>query len=921
METQEFIAALRRQKRSWQSGLMLAAAMRLAGFVATTLVVYGVFDFFLAFDQRVCLILDLILLAVFAGFLAAWIRHIVRLTDGDMAGRADRLLHSRRRLILSALEIEAWLGRERGRLPELQVYLAHQSIEKASAEMARLKLSDAFPFPELGRRARTLVLQAIVAGLLACANPAATRTIASRILFPLRDTPPYSLYTFTVSPDTPRVIYGGTVDVSAEITGAPVKSEVWFVTRYRAQTHRTACFQESSLRFAQRLEKVVSPVEFCFAAGKARSRWHKVDLLLRPEIAHAHVTIAPPGYTRLPVRQFPVGKEEVAGYRQSRVELFLSSNRPLTDGLLTIRPASGLDADRSVTGVRCAPSMVSFSWLLQEDAELDVTIRDIRGTRNSTPFRIQQKVLPDHPPEAMITDPPAFSLATPTVALPLAGYVSDDLSVRKVDLVRTVVGYRDRMSPLGPAEPLPRFDFTRTLDLKALGTRPGEMLEFYLEAVDSNPAMTGVTASDIVRVQIISEEEYATMLRARATLDDFLQRYRLMQADLHRLTEALENLKKPGTEAELGKALKDARDANRRLADFAGKLASDFPIFDSEKELTETVGEVLKTLKDQGFELEQMKAPYTGAARMAETMLAELGAAGKAIDAQAATAEEIALIGRLMECAARFKDIVRWQSELVRRLNRFDREAAARDLSLLVSLGRRQEELRAELVTLVSDLQDRAGQLPADYDALRFSALKFAERVGTYEIPDLMKKAVNASENQDGKLTLHFATLALEKLKELISNCSGTEFGGLCQGQSQITFSVSDQIKSTLQQMLSAIMSRASGTGKGRIGLAGGGMIGGDQSDGYWSDGYSPLNVPVLGPARTAFPGGQEAGVTGPGSGRGRGPAAGARPAGAEALDRRGATEVKSESLPMEQVPEKYRDAIKRYFSHEENSK
>ena len=232
-----------------------------------------------------------------------------------------------------------------------------------------------------------------------------------------------------------------------------------------------------------------------------------------------------------------------------------------------------------------------------------MTIRDIRGTRNATPFRIQQKIIPDNPPEATITEPPAFSLATPKVALPLAGTVTDDLSVRKVELVRAVVGYRDRLTLLGPPDPAPRLDFARKLDLKALGTEPGQVLEFYLEAVDSNPAMTGVTASELVRVQIISEEEYATMLRARTTLDEFLQRYRLMDAEMRRLTDALENLKKARDEAELAKALKEALGANQRLAEFAAKLAADFPIFDSEKDLAETLDKLLGRLMDQVFKL------------------------------------------------------------------------------------------------------------------------------------------------------------------------------------------------------------------------------------------------------------------------------------------------------------------------------
>lgn len=919
MKDQQFISSLRWLKHAWQAGLLLCDLMRLLGSAAATLAVYAVLDFFLAFDPEVCLVMDILVALTLAALVVLWLGRILRLTAPDMARRADALLKGRRRPILSALELHEWLSREQDRLPDLHAYLAQKSIANSSAEMGRLKFRDYFPFPELRKRFGIAAIQFCAAGILFCLNPAASKIIQTRILFPFRDTPPYSRYVFAVSPDRPRVIYGGTAEVSVDIGGAPVKSQVWFVTRYKGQTRRTACFQESGRLYAQRIEKVVSPVEFCFAVGRARSRWHKVDLLLQPEIAQAHVSLQPPRYTGLPVRQFPVGKEPLAGYRRSRVQLFVTSNRPLTDGLLTIRPKSGLGNDQSVAGERPTPNMISFSWLLLEDAELDVTIRDIRGTRNRDPFLITQKLIPDKPPEVAITEPAGFSLATPAITVPLSGYAADDLGVRKLDLVRTVVGYRDRTISLGPLAPDPQFAFNRKLDLKALGTMPGQTLEFYLEAADSNPAMTGVSVSDIVRLRIISDEEYAAMLREKSTLEDFVARYRVLDAALRRYVEAVRKLKEAAASSDaagLDKALKDAGDANRQLRDLFQQLASDFPIFESEKSLADTLNNLLKTFKSQGLKLDQMTPPYSGAGIMAGEMLEELGAAQEQIREQTETAEEIALVARVMECAARFKQLVQQQTALVRRLDRFDKESS-REMKLLASLGRQQDEVRGELLKLVGDIMERSAGLPREFDALRFTALRFADLIGSYEIPDLMHKATDAAGNQDGRQTLHFSTLALEKLKELVDNCAGTEFGGLCKGE--ITFSVADStLKATLQQMLSSIMNRMGGRGKqGAVG-AGGGMIGGDPNDGYWTGGYSPLNVPVFGPERRSFPGGDQGGMIFTGTGSGRGGARSSAKTASETMGNRGAMEIKAESLPLEQVPDKYRNAIKKYFSNEE---
>ncbi len=916
-------------RRRWQAGLLLCDVLRAAGLAIVVLTVYGLLDWFAAFGPIVSLVLDAALLAVLIALFLGWLARSLRLSNGDMARRADRLLNSRRRAMLSALELESWLAGRAGAGEGFQEYLAGQSVDEAGRVLKGVKFGQYFPLPEIGQRLRILLLQVCVAAVVFYLNSDALQTALTRILFPLRDTPPYSRYVFSVSPKQPRVIYGGNAEVSVEITGAPVKSQVWFVTRYKGKTHRTACFQESGQRFAQKLEKVVSPLEFCFATGKARSRWHQVDLLLQPEIASALVTIVPPQYTGLPRRQFPAGKEDLAGYKHSRVELFLTSNRPLSEGLLTIRPKTGLEGDKPVKAVRTGANSVSFNWILQEPADLDVAVHDIRGTKNRTPFKIEQKLIPDKPPQAAITEPAAFALATPRTTVPLSGHVSDDLGLQKVELVRTVVGYRDRMTTLGPETPDRRFDFARKVNLKTIGAQPGQVLEFYLEASDSNPAMTGVTASDVVRVQIISEEDYAVMLRARTSVDEFMRRYQVAAEEMKRLKEALRALKdaassKDRQQADIEKKLAAVKDQMKKTAGLFDKMAVDFPVYDAEKILAGAVSDLSGLIRQNLQKLEQAAPPYTTAGQLADEALNDLGGKEQELEGAVADAEKIALIARVMECAVRFKDVLNRQSELVRRLERFghDPGTQTKDLKLLAALGQRQKEIAASLSKVIRDIRVRAALLPNDLRNLRLKAQETAELTEQYGVQDLMDKAVGSAENQDGGQTHHFATLAMEKLKQVLADSSGNEFSDLYDGRMGVD--VKQGLKSTLEQMLAALQMLVSGSGAGGTGMTGtggGGTVGGDMNDGYWARGSSPLNMPVFGPERMSFPdaaAGSAAGATGAGAGAaGKGPGS-ARTSASEAMERRGETEVKSRSLPLENVPDKYRNAVKKYFSEEE---
>lgn len=919
MEQSGFKTSLGHLRRSWQAGLLIRVFLQLLGYVTVTLTVFALLDFFLALELSACLVIDLLVILVLAVLTVRRIAGIVRLGEAESACYTDALLKSVRHPVLGAFELERWLAGNRGMLPEFQVYLVEKSIAAAADELKKLNFRDYFPLGGIWKQSKLLVLQLCIAGMLLLSHSGIAKVILTRIFFPLRDTPPCTEYSFKIMPAVPKVIYGGNTEIAVEIEGAPVQEQVFFHTRYRGGRHKTVCFQESARRFAQRLEKVVSPVEFCFSTGKGRSRWQAVELLLQPEIAVASVSITPPPYTGLAKREFQAGREEIAGHRKARVGLFVTSNRPLTGGLLTIEPKNGLSSQKQVAGVLLSQNTVGFNWSLDDDAGLDVVITDIRGTKNRDQFKIEQKVIPDKPPEVVITEPATFSLATPQVALPFAGTATDDLGLRKVALVRTVVGYLDRAVTVGPDVAQARFDLERKLDLKALGVQPGQVLEIYLEAADNNPDLTGISVSDVVRVQIISEDEYAATLRAKTTLEEFIKRYQVAMENTARLTKKLEALRdaaRAGKSAEeTGALLDEARREANAVAARLDVMTMDLPIYEMEKNFNEKLGELAYKIKEGTRRLEQEKKPYGTAAEAAQQMLDSINGPAQEMAEETARAGEVAAVGKVMELAAAYKELVRKQAELVRRLGRLSTGEQVRDLKLLATLGLKQAEIRGELLKFTEELRKRAGALSAMYDDLIKSAEAFAGQIGTLKIPEHMQDAMKAADNQDAREALRSATIALEKMRELMSGNCNSPFGGMCE--QKLCFSVKESLEATMKQMLEAMSSKGAGN-RGPGGTAGGGTIGGDANDGYWSGGLSPLNVPVMGPQRGSYQPSIGGGAGGTGSGRKGGAGGTAVDHSRETTGNVGAGTTGKQGKSFEAVPEKYREAIKKYFSEGE---
>jgi len=425
----------------------------------------------------------------------------------------------------------------------MQAYLVGRTIGIGCAEMARLPLRAALPLAGLGRQSRVLALQLAAAAVLFALNPAAARTSLARLFHPWRDVPPFSTLTFHVIPDAPSVIYGGAIELACSIDGASDDAPVWCLTRTRGRIHRAACFQDAARRYTQRLDRVVASAEFCFARGRARSRWHRVSVLLHPDIAGATATITPPDYTGLTPRRIVPGRDAIEGYRNSRIELRVTSNRPLKDGVVSILPRGDAASVRTVAGVLVGADALAFEWDLATEASLDVTVRDVRGTTNRAPWRLRQKLIADEAPVIAMMEPPPFSLATTGAVLKVVAEVTDDLGLRNADMVRTLVGYRDRSHRLSVGMGARRTAVEHPFRLQTLGVQSGQVLEFHVEASDGNPELTSLTVSDIARVRIISDDEYAVMVRARTALEDFTGRFSAAGDSIEALVRSMEALR------------------------------------------------------------------------------------------------------------------------------------------------------------------------------------------------------------------------------------------------------------------------------------------------------------------------------------------------------------------------------------------
>ena len=914
--------------RTWRFGLFLTSLFRILTVLFIAIAIYGVIDYFLALGPgtRSWISGTLAALALFAILWEA-IR-IAQLGDTEIAKRADRLSANRRRPVLSALELLG--GSRSSSSTKLESYLVKRSIDEANTSLSGLDRSQVFPRDLF--RSQLVRFLGFGAGIvvLAIVFSQVTSVLLSRITSPWKDIPPYSPLTFTVTPTQPEIFYGDDATISVELSGAPLSQPVRFLTRDGDEVFEMVCFQDGPNQFAQKLERVVRPTEFAFAHGKARSEWYSIDLLMEPKIALASITVTPPPYTGQPQRSFLVGEKPLAVLRGSQISLSLTSNRPLLDGELTRNPTAGTTtAGRSAQGSKTGMQTVLFEWTAEEESEIEAIIRDVRGTPNRDPFRIAQRIIPDQPPKLTLEKPSLQMMATPSIEVPMKIEASDDLGINRVEMIRTVVGYRDRGENISPPNPTKTFDFESKIPLPELGVAPGETLEVYFQAMDKNPSLLGVASSEVARIQIISDEEYAHIIRTRTTIEEFSERFRLVNRSLNELTEALtelEEAEKAGDSEEAKEKREAATEAAKDASELFRRLSEDFAAFELEENAIENAKESLE-------KLEAIEKQLQGGSPLSPQQIAEMresltGAQQDSAEQQK-QAEEVAAVSEVMRKSVEFSAIVRDQDTLTRRLKKFEQEARSSDLPFLEALGQDQKAMEERVEELIESLEESIAELPSGYEQLKAGAESFLSALKQSGAQQDMDTSADAADKENGPESYQFSSLALEKLKAL-QNGDGQSGEGFCQlSEGDLKFPVPGELEPTLSQMLSAMCfgqgnqpGNQPGSNPGRGGSGGGGLgMGGNSEDGYSMAGYSALDIPVLGPPRMRLEDLPQSRLAG--DDRNNDPGKGPTNTSVNEADRVAVEEKSAPAgtpLDFGNVPEKYRDAVKRYFTPSESS-
>ena len=771
-----FHRSLSRFHRRWCIGRAMVALLAMITLLAAGFLLHGWADYKLALSSGAREAVNAALIATLC--LATVISLVVALRRPReaVAAMLDERRADPRRRILAASSLETQEAET-----TMQRFHLDRALDDAARELGRVPAKHRMPFPAIGKALGGLLL---VAGLIAglqhwAAEP--FRVVSNRIFDPAADIPPYSPLRFEITPGDLASVYGGEAVAKVTISGGEVTADVRCLIRdpRTGAIEPTTAYRESPTQYAHKFTNTLQSHEFAFATGRARSAWHTLDVLLQPKVSGATVTVQPPAYTGRDAESYPLDSGEIKALEGSTVTLEVHSNRPLSGGDLTATPMNTVSdtVPAEVPGESAGPNSVRFSWAVHASSEIAATIRDVRSTPSDKPLNLKLTVIPDQAPVVDLTSPEQLVLATPDTKLPFVADVEDDHGLAKVSMVRALVGFRDRNRVLADSLARKKFDFREPLKLGELGVEVGQILEFYLEAMDRNPTLLGRGVSEVVRVRIISEEDYAERIRAQFELDAFTARYRALAQAIQDARKALQELDEAadlGLKEEFEKARKNAETAHAKAGELAQKLADDFQAFAMEKRLTDLATDAAGKLGANQKALPKLdfNSGEATTRRAIAEMQERLGGTQKQSEELRIDAETAQKVGRVMEMAAEFKRIKATQESLVQRLDTISEEirrGITTNATLLDNLGRQQENNREALLDLARNLKERADALPPGFEQMQADVAEFLALLEQLEIPNPMQTAAEAAGK--GKSTDAFtnAMLALSLMEKLIN--------------------------------------------------------------------------------------------------------------------------------------------------------
>ncbi len=546
--------ALEEVRRQWRRHKLLEGALLAAGGTVAVLLTLVFIDNWIWQSGAAG---RLVLAALLWGGLAVGLLYLVvkrfleDRRDDFFAALVEQKYPGLHNKLINALQLGR--GEQRGMSAELIDAIVHDA-DKATVELDMRESVD--PRPSW-RAAGVSLAVLLLLGVYAVAAPERFGNGLARVLLPLGNIPPYTqtqILTDSILPGDTQVSEGSPITFEVRVTGVvPTKAKLQRRTvkgaNISSDMEPTA---EDDALFRFEIKQAAESFDYWIAAGDARTRTYRVNVVKAPRIESLVVNYERPSYTGDKPRQLPSPSGKIADLAGTRVTIEIKTSKPIQDAILKVENENDimLDKDDDLRTLRA--SFVIWTAKAKQTAEIkgrlvhapttyQIHLTDTDGYTSKDPLWRSIELVQDQPPQVAIlsagdrmTHPLGAVLTLPVEASDDHGLASVRVRARinNEDAVWTLASFDHRF---GPPQQRTSDRFTWALNKTVIldesrkehaPLKVGDHVDFWAEAGDRND-ITGpgkgesrrysidvVNPADIAANLEINAKDFATLLAA-----------------------------------------------------------------------------------------------------------------------------------------------------------------------------------------------------------------------------------------------------------------------------------------------------------------------------------------------------------------------------------------------------------------------
>ena len=458
-----------------------------------------------------------------------------KMTDAAVASRLESTqtgeVFAAENRILSAVQL--WETLEDNRLGYASEFVEHLILQ-ASQDMERVQHKRVFQpeFRKIRQNAGLAVGGVILLLVTHFLLPTAFTGFAQAFqTLPktLQDNQEYlkkSIQIAKIQPGNIQIERGTDVKVSAEVgghLGAPVSlyyrvgveneeisAREWQLLpmpRASTDTGRSLQVSEVSIPYSATLENVTRPLQYYISVKEVPSEQYQITISNEPVVTQFQYRLNYPVYTQLQPQTLPVNVGDLQVLVGTEVVFTGESNKPLQKAHIAFDesgdvpleigerllqdPLTQLVEDEEGQQALSALQMIHGSFVARQSEKYRIYITDVDGFTNRDPVNQTVTVFEDAVPDVTIVAPARDTVLDDAMLVELRVEATDDYGIQELQLVYRVEseGAEEVNVPLkrwhGEDALSQRSVFvTYTWDVDRIGMFPGEMLAYYVQALD-----------------------------------------------------------------------------------------------------------------------------------------------------------------------------------------------------------------------------------------------------------------------------------------------------------------------------------------------------------------------------------------------------------------------------------------------------